>query len=346
MRRLLWCALLLAPMGCGFEELDFTAKGCPCDDGFECDSVCDRCVSVNADQGKIEVSDLAAEWATPNVIRWAWSAEGSPSDLGHYELLLGTDAGDVCSGRNVQVLGPDDLPELARFVLPQAIGGDKADRTMTLDLLPDTSYFARLRAVDTSGEVSETNVAVARTALDALTGSLTIYGDDDLPGVAPPCMMSSSDAPYNPGGRHYGFDGACANSDPNCEGSTDPNQSCYGPVAFAPDAIDLTERGPGDLAAAYLELAIAIDDGAPSFWTEFSLRRFSDDANFHVDKVTLRSDGQYHLYQFKLDALVDWPDKVRAITLDDLSAPYDDVFVGGTWTLGSAVRMDEIRIKW
>ena len=326
----------LSCAGCGFGGIDFSAKTCPCGEGFECDEVCDRCVPSGGG-GLITISDLGAEWTTPNGIRWSWLAQGRPEDLARYELIVGETQQAVCQGRDVRVWGPDDNPELARFFLPDSASADPVTRTLTDEHQSDRPYFARLRAIDTRSRVSLSNVASTRTLGQPQVGALEVYSESDI-GSAPQCLSPSSTAPFQ-GSKHYQVTPACPNEgDGNCAG---PNNaaSCWMNLSLEKN-IDLTTWDAGSFETAYLEFAIAYDATAPAYWAEAHLKR--DQAVWSVRALTLRADGAYRLYQVRLNSLIHSSE--RPIELADLAQPFDAFWLGGRWQAGSTVRIDEVRL--
>jgi hypothetical protein len=295
----------------------------------------------------IVVSELSAEWTTPHQIRWHWTAEGEPDRLLHYELVTGpTREAVLARGPDTQRWTAAVNPELGRFLLPKTTGVDPVRGTTTDQHAPRMQVFAQVIATDTSGVESVSNVASARTQEPA-THEIVVLSEDVLRGYSIPGGFDPSGAAPYRGGLHYRYDVDCPDGDPECwyvlrrQG-----------LGVEIDG-DLLTRGNYE-TTAYLEVAVKITGATPPWWSEFWIWYTDDDhdeSDADLSRIavytgwTLRADGQYHVWEVPLRAFHRW--QGQSIPYDEIVAyPLYQFAVSGSWTNGSQIDVDEIRIRW
>ncbi|HWB74575.1 MAG TPA: hypothetical protein VG755_06460, partial [Nannocystaceae bacterium] len=287
---------------------------------------------VDADAA-VQVAELRAAWATPNTVRWSWDAEGRADDLRDYELVVGPSEADVlATSHRCRVFTRVDNPELGHFLLPRTGGEDPVRATITDGHAPDAAVFARLWAIDTSGRRHASNVASIHTAA-APIAEVVVFADERPHGFAIPELTVSDARPFA-GTHHLQFVSHCE------------TPHCFANLRWQDLRVPLQGMTPGDWATtAYLELAVAVDGDATSWWSQLRVwfdGRSLDDVG-HFNSFALRSDGEYRVLQVPL----------RAFTFRDGLAPAQqlehDLFelgLGGWWPPGAIVRIDEVRVRW
>jgi hypothetical protein len=282
----------------------------------------------------VHVSDLRALWSTPNAVRWAWTADGRADELRDYELVIGpTEADVIAQSDRTRVFDRSENPELGHFLLPRTGGADPVQATITDGHAPDEPVFARLVAIDTAGRRHESNVASIHTAPPAVA-EIVVF-DDELPSGAPmPDRIALSSAHPFAGPHHLQFESRC----------TAPE--CFANLRWQGLDVALDRLTPGDWkTTAYLELAVAIDGDATSWWSQ--LRIWCDETSLdhvgHFNSFALRSDGEYRVLQVPLRAFAFSPALDPA---DQIRHGLFEVGVGGWWPPGAIVRIDEIRVRW
>ena len=130
---------------CTVGNVDYLGKHCSaaCPDALTCvDGVCVRVESL------VYVTELHAEWGTPNSIRWAWTMHGNGPDLESYELAI---TSDTPGAPGVKTWTSKDSAELGSYQLRRSDGFDLVNGTITYDLAPQTSYTAVLKVHDAYG---------------------------------------------------------------------------------------------------------------------------------------------------------------------------------------------------
>jgi hypothetical protein len=227
-------------------------------------------------------------------------------------------------------------PELGRYLLPKT-GGEEPVRATTTDAHgPDTVVYARLRAIDTAGRATVSNVAAARTTL-APVGEVVVLVEEDPPGYSIPASFQRSDARPYAGQYHYRYLSTC-------EGQPE----CWENLRRQDMALDLSAMSEGNYATtAFVEVAVRAQDTDPPWWSQIWLwyDGTCSDCMAIYDGWTLRADGEYHIVQVPL----------RVFHRNgDQTVPYDEVAthglfgvnVGGNWADGATVDIDELRIRW
>lgn len=357
-------AMLLALVGCSVKELDLAGKACPCVDGWVCDSAQNLCVpgpgssggsggiggtggtggtggiagsagSGNVGNAAVSVTNLRVTWTTPNWIHWEWDLDGIPDQLLGFELVTGTSEADVESRSGSAVVWTDaENPELGRYFLPATGGEDPVQATMTDGHEPSTEYFGQLTAVDTASRRSVTNIAGGRTT-DPPGDSIVIFADDATPGYSiPSSFVLSTREPYA-GTHHYDYQQSCNDGEP----------TCFEILRRQGLNISLNSISQGQFSTtAYLEFALASGGPEPSYWSQMRIMTGTNGSSdtFGLWGWTIRSDGEYRVYQVPLRVLDGDGPMPYAALADGLW----EFGVGGSWADGSYTMLDEIRLYW
>ncbi len=283
----------------------------------------------------IDVGELRAGWTTPNQIRWDWDASGEQNGFFAYELVVGPSEQDVLDESEATYLWTSaDNPELAHYLLPKTGGADPVVSTTTVGHDPDTVVYARLRARDTAGGVSYTNVAQARTTVPP-SREIVLIADADTPGYSIPAeFVLSNDRPY--------AGPSCYRWQANCGGEPE----CWENLRRQEMSLDLSQISTGNyLTTAHLELALAVEGTATTWWCDVYLwyDGSSTEKIASYNAWTAKVDGEYHLLQVPL----------RVLAMGDTPAPPSELAfglfgfnVGCLWSDGAVVRVDEMRIRW
>ncbi|MBX7083787.1 MAG: serine/threonine protein kinase [Nannocystaceae bacterium] len=281
----------------------------------------------------VQVGELWAQWSTPNAIRWAWSAEGEADALRDYELVVGPSEDDVrVRSDRCRVFTRADNPELGHFLLPRTGGADPVRATITDGHVPEQVVFAQLWAIDTAGRRHGSNVASIHTAAPAVA-QVVIFADQRPHGFSIPALEVVDTRPFA-GTHHLQFVSRC-----------EP-PACFANLRWQDLDVDLSRVTPGDFATtAFLELAVAVDGDATSWWSQLRLWYDAE----HIDRVghfasfALRHDGEYRLLQVPLRAF-EFRDGVEPAA--QLRHGLFELGLGGWWPPGATVRIDEIRVRW
>ncbi|HWB80042.1 MAG TPA: serine/threonine-protein kinase [Nannocystaceae bacterium] len=290
----------------------------------------------------VQVANLRAVWSTPHQIRWEWQVEGEPDALLHYAIWVGPSEASV-RARDAQSrrFGPDENPELARFLLPKTSDVERVTATTTDGFEPSTRVFAQLVATDTARRESTSNIAAAVTQEPA-THAITIFDEAALAGHSiPPGFELAHEQPHA-GEAHLRYV-------VDCEGAAE----CWIVLRRTGLAVELPTLTAGNYeTTAYLDLAIAVVGATPPWWSELWL--WHTDAAHESDAdlarlmlykgFTLRSDGHYHRLEVPL----------RAFMRHGNPARYEDVArygvhmlaVSGSWTDGARIYVDDVSVRW
>ena len=305
------------------------AQAAACRLGFE-----DAGGDARAD-GVVVVSNLYAEWVTAHTIMWHWDWTGAGADLERFELVIGPSRPAVeTRSAGARVIGPADRPELAFAFLPTTSASDPVVHTLAEELAPDADVWAILVAIDTAGGERSTAPAVARTA-PAPTAELVLYADDHPPGsyALPPELVESTVGPHA-GARTNRYDGVCANGD--CFENLRRQE-----LGIASDSLPATA-----FDRAFVEVWVANGSAEPSFWSDVRLYIGGCgplDQLYGYAPITLRDDDVYHPLQVPLSALAS---PAGPLTHATFATGVCGWWVGGRWSLGDPVRIDEVRIRW
>lgn len=281
----------------------------------------------------IVVTNLREDWATPASICWAWDRTGDATSFARYELVVGMSQADVESqSGSAVVLTSTTHAELGWFELPIA-GRDPVISTIVIDLEESTTYHAQLRAFDLNGTPSVSNVAQA-TTVPQPGRELVLFSDAETLGYSIPAEMTrSSQAPFA-GTHHYTWQADCA-AERECFENL-RRQS----IDLSFSAFDLTSFG-----SAYYEFAVASDSQVPSHWSHARLF-FGDDAAHSLyiySGWVMTPDEGYQVYQIPLRVFHD-----DDVLLDGAMVQNGiwEFTVGGVFSHGATVRIDEVRIRY
>lgn len=344
-RTLTWAlAATLAVAGCTIDAPDFAAKQCPCAPGYVCDAAQDVCVPGPAsgnggNAGAVTLASFQAIWTTPQSIRWRWEPGGDESAFSRYELWTATSTEALLAGEGT-VWTATENPELGVYRLPHTGLGDVVIATTTDGHEPLTEIFAQLIATDTQQRSSVSNVASASTTLEAYQ-SVPLYvdwlGSGDY--LVPPDEALISEADPYAGEACIAYPHDCDTGVGTCPtyvGINGLNADLHSPMST------------GDFATtAYLELAIAHDSPAPSFWSTIRIRIGSGETLRHLGYApfTIRA-GDYRLYQVPLRVLRHPFEDGAPLTFADLQDGLFEVATDGDWGHGATIRIDEVSVKW
>jgi hypothetical protein len=356
---------LVAAASCSIGEVDLTGKHCPCAPGFVCDRSTNVCLgSLDASappdaslddgpddatpSGAIALSNLHAMWATPNSVRWEWSAQGNTTLFGSYELVVGpTPEAVKARAAGVRVWTSDDNPELGAFqVVDVNLDVEQVTRTATDKHTPATTYFAQLVAIDASGKRSTSNVAQAQTA-DTPSHELVIFSEADMAGSSmPPAFARSMVAPFA-GTFDYGGLVSCSGTPPSCLEN-------FRRVALG---VSLAALPQSSFDVAFLELAVSGSARTEENWSIAGLY-FGDDTcggassdaacKWHYDGWSMRAGQRYRVLQVPLRTLHRLG-QTATLTYAELVAQGFKLYavnVFGRWVNGTTTRVDEIRVRW
>jgi hypothetical protein len=288
----------------------------------------------------IAIHELRAAWSTPNQIRWHWDVEGEESDFLAYELVIGPTEEDVIArAPSTTLFDGTRNPELGVFILPRTFQATVVTATTTDLLEPDTTYYAQLLVRDTAGAESTSNVAVARTNPPPLY-EIVLLAEGDAPGYSSPTTyVPDTTAPFA-GAEHWSYSHTCA---------TEP--ACWENLQRQGLMFDLSLIREGDFeTSAYLEFATSLSGSIPSWYGGAQLwYGDADDLTVYAG-WQIAADGQYRVIQAPLDAFVypggAGPEDDVPVAYEALAAGVTAFVVGGHWSDGATVRVDEARLRW
>lgn len=327
-------------LGCSVDAPDYAAKGCPCIAGWRCDDQTRTCVQeASGASALISIRDFRGTWSTPNQIRWTWEPEGNAADFSNYELIVGTSEAAVLAREDAHRFTSNENPELGRYLLPRTGDEEPLRATVSDQLEPDTLYFAQLVVTDTRLNRSTSSVAALRTGLSPQS-SLEWYEDSPNPGYfQPACIQETENFPHGNTKQNLEYVVQCAGEEAMC--SSSGASQCWLQFKLADQSFDLSGVSAGNLQAAYLEFALAIDSEVDVYWgaVDVSVAGHA----FGLEPYSFRADGAYRLYQVPLTALTD---QGNPLDTDTLAAPVDQFFVGGSLPDGARVFLDSIYVRW
>ena len=278
----------------------------------------------------VSISGLRVAWSTPHGIRWRWTRTGDAVDFAQYELVMGPTALDVTtrSGR-ARVISQEENPELGVYTLPQTGGMDPVVTTLIDGLTPSTHYFAQLVVTHADRSTTATLVAEADTA-PMTTTALALFDDAAAIGYSiPTTFVLSMDRPMA-SRTCYRFVSACAERPSPCW------------EHLRRQGFNLAAPMPSEaFTGAYLEVSIASNASVPTYYGTFRLQVGDAVASdtYQVEGITIRNVDAYRTYEIPLSALpgMTWAETQRGLR---------EVGVGGNWSEGAIVRVDEARIRW
>lgn len=339
-QRLVAAVSVALAIACSIAEVDLAHRACPCvDSTWACvDNTCVPAASIDASDvpdsgppGAFVVKGLTAEWATPETIRWRWTTQGNPSLFGEYTLVIGTSLDDVTNQRGAarSITKATNL-ELGVAVLPHSGFGDPVLSTSTTDLLPATTYYAQLRATDSSARVSISDVAFTTTPKDA-TKEMDLFGPSAPAWTLPCSFRQTCDDGGVGGGCYLEYKSRCS-ADASC-GAVD--STCYANLTAGGLAKQLDVVNAG---TAFLELLVNVSGWSPGF----NLLQIQVNATwFSFPYLTLGND-QWRLVQVPLNVLHPANDG-GAFRYDGI---VNQLQLGSTWTESSTVRIAQARIRY
>ena len=344
--------LLTACLGC-IPEVVLDGKACPCVDGFACDTVLNRCVkasnvSVGDADAEIKPGELFAEWSTAHSIRWRWTlgSDDTVDRLAGYTLVVGSSESDVLGQVGVQhwagsvAEGASDAlrvnPELGRYHLMRTGDLEPVNATITDQLDINSPYFARLIATDTTGNRWATNVAQGRTTFGPQNEGTVLFSEGEaFFDIQLPSDFVRATGEASLGEHHYEWRNA---SNKNFE-----NLRLQGPGVSGIDA----EMDDADFVTiAYFEVSVRVAAEEPSDWSEVWLRFNDGQVYARFSPLTFRNDDAYRTIEIPLRAMSDDQNGDRPLRAADLALTLDEVSVGGTWSDGAVVRLDEYHLRW
>jgi hypothetical protein len=352
---------------CSVEPLDLTGKRCPCAAGFVCDTAKGTCVIDDGDAGvvvvdaaggvdaadvtapdaagRIVVYGLRPTWQTGNGIRWDWQVLGDGAQFDRYEVVTGPSAEDVrARSAATKVFDATMNPELGAFAGRVATPPPPPFSlwTVTDGHNHGQTVFAQVIAYDKAGGVTVTEIPSAITTRPRR--ALVLY-DDGIPDggtLAPAGTKTSTDAP---------FEGTqCLEHTIDCKGapSCDVTVGVTGMVGKLANAIDLTDfdrayvelavRGPR-LPGTFSDLVLALNGegcGAPCRMRFSGLPSGPQPTEWRLVQIPLRvlkrNDGAGA--------------NLNYAELSNRNFRVQAFLVQGTWPDGSALALDQSRIRW
>jgi hypothetical protein len=341
-------AIAAVLFGCHVADVDLTGHPCPCvDESWVCSQPKGVCV-----RGAVSLSSLQVAWTTPNNMGWTWKAEGL-DNLAAYELGIGPTLEDVQARTSkTRTWTAKENPELAFSFLPRSTVADPVLQTMTDEHAPNTTYFGKLFAIDKSGVSSSTAPASGSTTPPA-GARIVLYSDDLLPGSFPlptsltPRCISPPEG-FNGSACALEFDGACDDIafDAGATGTT-----CGENLRVGGLGLPLSELSDTNFEhLAFVEFAIAVDPPPQSFWSNVWLAfgQVNEACTYcwGFSPWTVRADGQYRRVQVPLRVFTAISNPEKRLTRADFGAGLTQFAIGGTWSRGAKVRLDEVSIRW
>jgi len=291
----------------------------------------------DAAMAAIQVSQLGVIWSTPNTIRWRWKADGQAARFKAYTLVVAASEADVLGrGPSARVWTAVDNPELGQFTLPNTSANDPVLSTITDLHQPDTTYHAQLIATDVDGRTSTSQVATGRT-IPPSKNQQVLFTEQNTAGYSIPASLQytkDSSKAYQ-GSYYYSYLSSC----------TGGETQCFENLRRQGLAISLASISAQDLAStAYYEVAVACQ-GAPSYWSQARLMfGASGNATLWLNGGwTLRCDDAYRLLQIPLRF---FDNAGQPLPVSELGRNLYEFNVGGDWSDGARVRVDEVRIRW
>jgi hypothetical protein len=281
----------------------------------------------------VQVSQLVAGWSTPTTIRWEWKVSGPAAALRDYTLVVGPTEADVLKRASTTITWTaKENPELGYHTIPDTV--DLVLATTTDGHLPATRTCAQLVATDTDGRASATAVACGQTTA-ATTHEAVVFSEADTAGYSIPATFVYSDSGAYLGTHCYRFDSKCTGGAKVCFENL-RRQAFKVPLAIDSSAFATT---------AFYEVAVACS-GDHSLWSQARLM-FSDGTKttlYVYNVLTIRCDGKYRLWQIPLRV---FHDSSKPLSASELTTHWLFEFtVGGNWSDGARVYVDEVRIRW
>lgn len=327
---------------CSVPDLDATGKRCPCGDGAVCDPCTNSCVPEGAlpdscdddPLAAVQVSELLAEWSTPNQIRWSWTlgADDDPDKLVGYRLVVARSEADLLDETgSALVFSEIENPELRGYFLRHTDGLDPVTSTLTDGLEPDVVYFARLQALDTAGRVASTNVAQHRTQEEE-RGEHIVFDVAPVPEVEPPDLTYAASCTDGSGCYRW-----------TCVGE----EVCYDNLRLRDGSIVLNElvtEGRFN-TTAFVEFVLELE-GSPSDWSDLRVWLDGEEGPHVMKGITYRSTAAIagpRTYQIPLRVLIHGGE---ALSYEMLDQPLYETGVGLSVDPDATATIHRVRVAW
>jgi hypothetical protein len=279
------------------------------------------------------VEQLRAEWTTPGSIRWAWETRGQPAAFEGFRLVLASSRVEVeTNAASCRSIDADENAELADWLLPGTEGPARTIGSTSTRHLPGTSWFARLEWSN-AGQRAVSNVAQATTLMSP-TGQQVIFHDSPpAPYTIPETFALGSAGPHA-GSSDYEYRS-------NCLGA----EACWENLRFSEMGLDVSGVPEASLgSSAYLEFALAYRGSAASYWSEVFVQLSAcAPCRYGFVGWSIAADDQYAVYQVPIRAL---QGAGQSIPLSDWRSGINELRIGGQWSEGGFVRVDEISLNW
>lgn len=340
-------------LGCAQKDASIEGRPCPCPtSGFTCDSVCNVCVSVDVAPGticgdsgvggssgssgaggiagmggnctpKITFSDFHAVWTTPESIRWEWTPDQEVAAIDSfqsYELELTSDDNVVVT------FDSSTNPELGVYAQPNG-APDLTYSSVTRDLTR-SEYTARLRAIDTSGCASESQVVFAPAMPIPKGGALDVYGDQPPAGST----LDASEV----------TDGSGCRTGSRCLVSADPGAG-FCNIRWEMTTAATPTFTAGEFTQAYLEFWMRSTETTPHYWADGWLETVGG-AFWISATYAAPADGNYHKFQIPLRWLTN--DAQVQLAYDDVSSGITSVNLFGSACGQGSIWIDDAYVRW
>lgn len=286
----------------------------------------------------LELTDLVAEWATPNTIRWRWKTGGEYERFASYRFRLAPSERDLRDRTNAVVTFDEgNRAELGTISqIAPAAGGQLQAFFDARELASATSYVAQVEVLDNTGCLTASDMSAGRTQQSA-PNVVTVFSETPVGYSIPASYRFTTGASYR-GNGHYQGSVDCAVGESPCwlwarHSGLDLALAVIGADAFA--------------TSAFLELAVACDNGPVGYaGVRLSFGEDSGNDPFNDEAWGLRCDGAYELIQAPLRVFTKPLQSGRVLAPADLAAALFEAGVGGIFTHGTRVRVDEVAIRW
>lgn len=348
-------APILITVGACSVSVDLDDRACPCGDGWVCDdqrSVCvpsavGICARPGATPGSVAIDDFRFAYATGESIRVEWDI-ADDSELLRFEVDLADREEQLNTPGEFRTITSETNPELGRMFLPRAMDIDPVRATTVRELENRLEpYFARLVVFDTSGGVSCSQSVAAQTTVN--DDERLVLIEDDIPRGRrqPVCIQFQPDRErsFMNSAGHHEYVVQCS-----LDGCTDDGRTtCFENVRFQELGIDASQITMADFRRAYLEMAVAVE-GSEAFWSELGVTVSDGTTNrtYSVGTITLRTDGNYHVYQVPLREMDCRREDCGMATplTSDAFTRITGFRVGSEFRSGARVRVDAVSVRW
>jgi hypothetical protein len=299
----------------------------------------------------VRVTNLRVAWTTANSIGWEWDVSDAPPDqLAAYELVIGSSEHDVVQRKgSIVIWDAAKNPELGHYLLPRTRTAERVRGTITGGHAPGMDYWAQLIAQDHQ----------ARRAHSAVVRARTSYAIDEAPLVPPhadprlralAAWMTLRPDPVDGAGGLEAV-ACCRRSPDGGPPACDEGPSCYENLRLLNPPARLARISEGTFeTTAFLEFAVTHDSKIPSTWSEVWLGIGSPDPArgfYRYRSLVFPANARPRLVQIPLRVLRNERDEpLTFATLREADFVIDQFNVGGLWTPGARVLVDDIRIRW